>query len=210
MILERDFALLSDKSKHHFQRLISAADRMQLLLNDLLAYTKINMAVTNFEVTDLNHILNQVKEHLNETIEENQAVISAENLPTIKGIPFQLSQLFENLISNSIKYRKDNIDPVIQIKCSTVPQKEMDKSFQAQGSYYYKISISDNGIGFGQKYADKVFDLFSRLPNNKEYPGTGIGLTICKKIIQNHNGFIKVYSEAEKGTQINIYFSTEN
>ncbi len=205
MIMDADYSKLSEKSKHNFQRLVFAADRMQLLLNDLMAYTRVSAAKDDFTDVDLNKIIQHLSESLKESIEENKAVIEARELPTIKAIPFQITQLFENLISNSLKYRKDDESPHITIQSSIVSREEYP-DLQTNGEdHYHKIIYSDNGIGFSQEYADKVFELFSRLHNQNNYPGTGIGLTICKKIVQNHKGHIRAHSELNKGTTFEIY-----
>jgi signal transduction histidine kinase len=205
MIMDTDYSKLSEKSQHNFQRLVFAADRMQLLLNDLMAYTRVSSAKDEFAEVDLNQTIQQLRESLSESIEENQAVIEAKNLPTIKAIPFQITQLFENLISNSLKYRKDKESPYIIVQSSHVSRGENPELLTDGHEQYHKITFSDNGIGFSQDYSDKVFELFSRLHSQGNYPGTGIGLTICKKIVQNHNGFIKVFSEQNKGTTFDIY-----
>jgi signal transduction histidine kinase len=205
MIMDADYSKLSEKSQHNFQRLVFAADRMQLLLNDLMAYTRVSAAKDDFTEVNLNDIIQQLRESMRESIEENRAVIETKDLPTISAIPFQITQLFENLISNSLKYRKDDESPYISIQSSFVSQEENPELFTNGHEHYHKVVYSDNGIGFSQEYAEKVFELFSRLHNQSNYPGTGIGLTICKKIVQNHNGFIKVHSGMNKGTTFEIY-----
>jgi light-regulated signal transduction histidine kinase (bacteriophytochrome) len=205
MIMETDFNKLSAKSQHNFERLVFAADRMQLLLNDLMAYTKVSATKDEFTEVDLNGIIQHLSESMKEAIEENNATIEAKDLPVIKAIPFQITQLFENLISNSLKYRKEDAAPYLKIQASIVKRNDETENNSVAHEQYYKIVYSDNGIGFSQEYADKVFELFSRLHNNKNYPGTGIGLTICKKIVQNHDGFIKAFSESNKGTRFEVY-----
>ncbi|MCU7548223.1 ATP-binding protein [Chitinophagaceae bacterium LB-8] len=205
MIMDVDYHKLSEKSKHNFQRLVFAADRLQLLLNDLMAYTRVSAAKEDFSEVDLKSVLQELRESMKESIEENNAVIEAPNLPTIRAIPFQITQLFENLISNSLKYRKDWESPYITIQCSIVDGEEKPEQITGSQEHYHKIVYNDNGIGFSQEYAEKVFELFSRLHSQSNYPGTGIGLTICKKIVQNHKGYIKVQSEKDKGTRFEIY-----
>jgi signal transduction histidine kinase len=209
MIMDTDYSKLSEKSQHNFQRLIFAADRMQLLLNDLMAYTRVSAVKDDFKEVDLNSVIQQLKESMKESIEENNAVIETRELPTFKAIPFQITQLFENLISNSLKYRKDKESPYITISSSLVGREENPELLTNGHDQYHKLIYTDNGIGFSQEYADKVFELFSRLHSQSNYPGTGIGLTICKKIVQNHNGFIKAHSEKDKGTRFEIYLPKE-
>jgi signal transduction histidine kinase len=195
----------SERSQNHFKRIKHAAFRMKNLLNDLLLYSHINMADKSFERVDLNKVVDDVIVNLHEEIEETNTHIKKKNLPVIHGMPFQIKQLFENLVLNSIKYKQDNLDPHIIIENTLINKKDITEKFPKSSNQYYKLLFSDNGIGFEQVYSDKVFQLFQRLHNRTNKPGTGIGLTICKKIVDNHNGFIKAVSEVNKGTTFVIY-----
>lgn len=126
-------------------------------------------------------------------------------MPVIEGIAFQVQQLFENIISNSVKYSKPDQKIEINITCIITNCEHLVVNSSEKSKDYYKISISDNGIGFDQKYAYKIFEIFQRLHGKNEYSGTGIGLSICKKIVENHKGFIKAKSELDKGSTFDIY-----
>lgn len=196
---------LSEEGKNNFRRIKYAAGRMQNLLDDLLMYSHVTMGEKSFEQVDLNKVLKEVMSDLKEEISEANALIQTRDLPVIHGMPFQIKQLFENLVSNSIKYRQAQLPPAIKIEGAVVSRKEIKEEFPKESSRYYKLYVTDNGLGFEQTYADKVFKLFQRLHTKSGLPGTGIGLTICKKIVDNHNGFIKAVSEVNKGTTFEIY-----
>jgi signal transduction histidine kinase len=138
-----------------------------------------------------------------QTIEETQTLITHPQLPVIRGIPYQLEQLFEQLISNSLKYKKQNVPVKIKIESRLLSKEELKNQGPFTSATYHEIIFRDNGVGFDQTYENKIFELFSRLHNDDN--GTGIGLTICKKVVQNHTGFIQVKSKIDKGTAFYIY-----
>ena len=203
IIEETDYDKLSDKSKHNFQRIQVAAMRIQELLHDLIVYSQLNKKPEALVQVNLNNIIEEVKQKLSNKIKETNANITWQPLPVVKGIHFQLQQLFEHLISNSIKYKQPEIAPEIKIKHELI-SKENIRDVELTNNTYHKISLIDNGIGFDEEHGHKIFELFSQLHGN-EYDGTGIGLTICKKIVQNHNGHIKVNSKINDGTAFYIY-----
>lgn len=202
---EKEADSLSDQGKEYFSKINQAANRMQALMIDLVNYTRTIKGDKIFVKTSLNKILDQVLSDLGQNIEETKTDISIKKLPTIQGIPFQLEQLFINLISNSIKYSREDRSPKISIFTEKITEKDYDVDLSVSDSKYYKIVVSDNGIGFKQEYAERIFMLFQRLETDSKYSGTGIGLAICKKIIENHNGFIKATSEPGLGTKFHIY-----
>jgi signal transduction histidine kinase len=155
---------------------------------------------------DLNTIVKVVEENLAEDLDETRAQVHLGPLPVIHGLPFQLKQLFENLMTNSLKYRQENLAPRIEIESVIISKNDIKHRFYKKSNLYHKIIFRDNGLGFEQSYAEKVFQLFQRVHSNSKQLGTGIGLTICKKIVQNHNGFIKATSEINIGTVFEIYF----
>jgi PAS domain S-box-containing protein len=199
LIQARDVANLSDTSKDYFDRMVKAAVRMQNLIDSLLEFSRTTTARKNFESTDLNIILDEVKKELAHRIEEKKAAIISAHLPTLTIIPFQFRQLLSNLISNSLKYSRSTISPVIEITAAYVKARELNEKAAIPGRDYFRFKIKDNGIGFEQEYADKIFELFQRLHGRNEYSGSGIGLAICKKIVENHNGFIRAAGEAGEG-----------
>jgi light-regulated signal transduction histidine kinase (bacteriophytochrome) len=196
----------SETGKDFFKRILSAIDRMQNLIDALLSYSRITSAEMLTVPTDLNVIVAEVKENLKEEIDDTHVTLTFDKLPTLNVVPLQFHQLFINLVGNAIKYRRPDVDPVISITARVI--RGADENLPT-GSYH-KISTSDNGIGFEQKYADRIFELFQRLHTRTEFEGTGIGLAICKKIVQNHNGFIKASSEPGKGSTFNIYLPVQN
>jgi signal transduction histidine kinase len=196
-ILEKDKDSLSESSLAHFDSIYNAAERMQKLIQALLSYSTANTTGLTFEKTDLNKLLAEVKSDLEDVIVAKNAVIESEVLPKMSVIPFQFQQLLANLISNGIKYSKKEVPPIIKITTETVEE--------SKGKNYFKINIADNGIGFEQQYEHKIFELFQRLHGKAEFVGTGIGLAICKKIIDNHKGLIKVKGEPGIGSVFTIY-----
>ena len=204
-IFEKDFDDLPPTSKELIPRIITSAGQMQKLFSDLLAFSRATMTDNIFEKTNLNSVLEEVKNSLKESIEEKQVHISYSDMPELNVIPYQFRQLLENIIVNSIKYSKPNEPVEIQIEAQTVQGKAYLNHGATIGQKYYKLSIKDNGIGFDQQYSDKIFELFQRLHNKNEYSGTGIGLAICKKIVQNHHGFITANSEPDKGATFSIF-----
>lgn len=198
-ILDKERHNLSETSLGYFSSINNAADRMQNLIEALLAYSTANYTSMAFEKTDLNKILDDVKSDLEDMIEAKHATIESDALPKIAVIPFQFRQLLSNLISNGIKYSKKDEPPVIRITVEESTEEE------TKGKKYWKIKVADNGIGFEQQYEHKIFELFQRLHGKNEFVGTGIGLAICKKIIDNHKGFIKVKGETGIGSVFTIY-----
>jgi signal transduction histidine kinase/CHASE3 domain sensor protein len=209
-IIEVEAEKFSATAKDYFERIISAANRMQNLIDALLNFSRTNTQDQVFEVTDLNIILNEVKIALKENIDDKQASFVTDVLPTIPVIPVQIHQLFLNLIGNAIKYNKPGVPPIVKISVDVVKTAldngaELDPAFS-----YWKISFEDNGIGFEQQYENKILELFQRLHGRTEYSGTGIGLAICKKIVQNHNGVIKAIGTPGVGAIFSIYFPVAN
>lgn len=195
---------LSEKGKSYLDRIVNSSTRMRVLIDDLLQYSRTNKSDALFAEIDLNTVLEEVKSEFSETIEDNRATINAPKLPVIKGISYQIHQLFANLIGNSIKYKKPDEDPTITITYELVKTKE-DNILDESHSRFHKIVFKDNGIGFEQEHAEKIFLLFNRLHGKSKYPGTGVGLAICKKIISNHNGYIKALGAPNEGASIIIY-----
>ncbi|MBM1105890.1 PAS domain-containing protein [Aurantibacter crassamenti] len=196
---------LSEKGKGYFEKICTAAARMQSLIRNLLAYSRIDSSHVAFETVDLNLILNKIQEDYVESISETNTIIVSEKLPTIQGVFFQMEQLFSNLITNAIKYRDPKLPPKIVLKSEKVHYKQIPETFLKNSKHYYKISIIDNGIGFANENAIKIFEVFQRLHQKTKYSGTGIGLAICKKIVDNHHGFIHATSEFGKGSAFIIY-----
>lgn len=205
IIIEREFSALSAKGKDYLERMESGASRMQALIDDLLAFSQTSTYPRNFAQADLNDLLDEVKLELRDLIEEKNAFIESAHLPVVKVISFQFRQLMENLIINAIKYSKPNTQPHVKITSEIASASEINNSQAIADKTYYKISVTDRGIGFEQEYAQRIFELFQRLHGKDEYPGTGLGLAICKKIVQNHRGFITAKGEPGVGATFIVY-----
>ncbi len=182
-----------------------SSERMRLLIDDLLQFSRTNKAEKVFVSTCLNELLENSKLELTQIIEDKKAIITSDSLPHLNVIPFQIQQLFTNLINNSLKYSKENIPPKIDIKVNKVEAKNENKIPFNDKSKFYKITFTDNGIGFDPQYSERIFMLFNRLHNKDEYSGTGIGLAICKKIVDNHKGFIYADGKPNNGAKFTIY-----
>ncbi|TDE43571.1 hypothetical protein E0I26_11000 [Flavobacterium rhamnosiphilum] len=202
---EKELDLLSPQGKDYFSKIRVTANRMQTLLIDLVNYSRTIKGDKVFVETNLNKVLEEIIQDLSTNIEDKKAIITIGNLPTIKAIPFQVKQLFINLISNSLKYSKEDSTPEISITSKKITEKEMQDYKIANKKEYHKIVISDNGIGFKQEYSEKIFLLFKRLETDPKYSGTGLGLAICSRIVENHKGFIKVKSKPNLGAKFYIF-----
>lgn len=183
-----------------------ASKRMQLLINDLLSFSRLIKKDTEMVSTDLDKVLRNVRTSLSVAIKENRVIIQSEPLPTVDGYEFQLTQLFQNLISNSIKYRHIELDPRIEITYSLQKDTKLPgmSSYQQNRDFHY-ITFSDNGIGFSPEYAEKIFVIFQRLHAKEVYEGSGIGLAICRRVVTNHNGYITAEGKEGAGAKFSVY-----
>jgi len=196
---------LSETAQSYFEKIQEASNRMRILIDDLLQYSRTSRSEKTFEITDLNTIVANAISELSENIEEKKAEIHVEKLHQVQGIPFQLQQLFINIIGNSLKYSKTEEAPLITISSKKVKASKTPKLNDHSKKEYIKITFKDNGLGFEQKYAEKIFQLFNRLHGKKEFPGTGVGLAICKKIVENHKGYIFAKGKPDEGAVFEIY-----
>ena len=186
---------LDEGQTRAFGRIENATERMGNLIDDLLLYSHVSQRPHEKESVDLNQKVQRVLEDLELDIEEKSATIIVDKLPVVKGYPRQLQQLIQNLISNGIKYSRTEVIPQINVFAKKVIEK---------GHAYHEITVQDNGIGFEPEYADKIFQMFTRLHGKAEYSGTGVGLSIAKKVVENHNGVIKVKSTPGEGSTFNV------
>lgn len=193
----KEFDKLSEQGKDYVERMLNAAVRMQNLINDLLAFSRVTSKARPFEKVDLNTILKEVMSDLEISIEKTKTVIQHDTLPVIEADATQMRQVFQNLISNAIKFRKENESPVIKI---------YHKHFQrtahltaTPGDEFIELYFEDNGIGFEEKYLEKIFNIFQRLEGQR-YEGSGIGLAICRKIAIRHGGHITARSAPDQGS----------
>jgi signal transduction histidine kinase len=181
---------------------------MQLLIEDLLAYSRTTSSERKFEKTDLKKIIDEVTEDLKEEIQKQNAHIEIGKLCQAQIIPFQFRQLIHNLLSNSLKFSKAGTAPYIKIEDEVAIGSKFNIALNPHASYCH-LRVSDNGIGFEPQYKDKIFEVFQRLHGKDQYPGTGVGLAIVKKIVENHNGLITATAEPGKGASFDIYFPAE-
>jgi len=177
-------------------KIISSSERMRNLINDLLVYSKLS-AVPHFTLCDLHQVLKDTLADLEVSIREKNAIIHIQSLPRAEVIPGQIRQVFQNLISNALKFGRKDVAPQIKIWSETMERPGHDKS--AAPVPYVRIFIEDNGIGFDEQYLDRIFAIFQRLHRREDYEGTGIGLAIVKKIIDKHNGFVTAKSIEGEG-----------
>lgn len=208
-IVETEEGNLSPKGKDYFKRMQTSSTRMQQLIVDLLAFSRANAIEKNYEETDLNTLLEVVKEQLHEVIQQKNAAIISDQLPVMKVITYQFEQLFTNLIANSLKFTAPTVPPVIRISAGQIPGEAMDIKEADKNLRYQYISFKDNGIGFDPQFKERIFQVFQRLHSKNSYEGTGIGLAICKKIVENHRGFIDAKSETGSGAAFTVYLPME-
>ena len=204
IILENE--ILSENGNYNFQRMQLAAKRMQQLIDDLLAFSRINTTELKFEKTALNHIIEEVKAELRENILEKNAYIETHELGVANVIPFQFRQLMYNLISNALKFSQPNVSSHIIITSKIVKSNKLQKNGLFAKKDYLNIAIQDNGIGFEPHFSERIFEVFQKLHGKEAYAGTGIGLAIVKKIVENHDGIILATSELNKGATFDMYF----
>jgi PAS domain S-box-containing protein len=205
-IMEKEYENFPSDAKDYFNRIMRSVTRMQNLIEALLDYSRTNNAETIFVKTDLNKIIQEVKNNLGDMLEEKKAILEISSFPTLTVIPIQLTQLFANLLSNALKYSKTGIAPIIKISAEIVSLPE----YGLPDEKFWKISVEDNGIGFEQQYESRIFELFQRLHSRSEYEGTGVGLSICKKIVMNHQGFINAIGRPGIGSTFNFYLPEKN
>jgi signal transduction histidine kinase len=189
--------------QHNFQKIIKASSRMQKLINDLLKFSKHTNTDEEFGVVDLNKIVSEVLGDLDVELQKKHAKVKVGDLPSIWGVPGQMYQLFQNLISNSLKFCKTDCQPEIDVSCKILKTKEGESDSEVSEKFY-EIIIKDNGIGFNPLYADDIFMVFKRLHSHHEFEGTGIGLSICKKIVEKHAGTIAAESKPNEGSTFTI------
>ncbi len=192
LIAKRHKGTLDPETEGWINHAVEGAQRMRSLINDLLLYARVESRGKELEPTDCNKALDQAKKDLSVVLEETGAEINATKLPTLLGDEGQLSQLFQNLVGNAIKFRQTDISPKVDIE---VRQENAEWIF----------SVKDNGIGFDQTHADRIFIIFQRLQGRDEYQGTGIGLALCKKIVERHGG--RIWAESAKGKGSTFFFT---
>jgi light-regulated signal transduction histidine kinase (bacteriophytochrome) len=192
-LLERRYKDKLDQDANDFiQYAVDGANRMQKLINDLLDYSRTTSRGKDFAKVDSSQVLGQTISNLQQLIIENNALITTEDLPELKADESQIMRVFQNLIVNAIKFKKKSEMPKIHISCE-------------KKNEFYEFAVRDNGIGIEMQYQDKVFAIFQRLHSTKDYPGTGIGLSICKRVVERHGG--KIWFESKENEGTTFYFT---
>lgn len=185
---------LKPESLEYVDRIQSSAQRMQILINDLLSYSRVTTQAQPFSLVSLNQVATQVISDLEIRLEQSKGSVEFKDLPSIEADPTQMHQLFQNLISNALKFSKPEVPPVVKIEAKVFDQSPLGHPGPA-----CQITIKDNGIGFDEKYLDRIFTIFQRLHGRHEYEGTGIGLAVCRKIVDRHRGAITAASSPGQG-----------
>lgn len=206
LIVEKEFSTLSDSAKGYFTRIQDATKRMRALIEDLISYSQLGNDEHVFEVADLRVVVDEVMAGLKDRIEAKLAVIESSIHCNANVIPFQLRQLVHNLVANSLKFSKTDVPPRISISSRIVQGSELNIEGLLPNERYCHLSVRDNGIGFDPKYSKQIFEVFQRLHGRELYGGTGIGLAIVQKIVNNHHGIIIATGIPEKGATFDIYF----
>ena len=204
-IIESEHENLTEAGKDYFRRMHNAAMRMQQLIEDLLAFSKVNITDRQFIATDLKEIIETVMVDLKESIENKHVIIEIQCMCKVKVIVFQFRQLMHNLLGNSIKFARPGIAPNIIINSRIAKGNLLNNEHLIPEKKYCHITIKDNGIGFEPEYSDRIFEVFQKLHSKEMFKGTGIGLAIVKKIVDNHNGVITAKSKLAEGATFNIY-----
>ena len=196
---------LSDNQRRLFERLEDASRRMGTLIDDLLAYSQATRGVTKLEDIDLNYRMQRVLEDLDLEVQQKGAIIMVDPLPVIRGNKRQLQQMLQNLLSNALKYSQSGVAPHIQVRSKTIRGAEAKAGLPVEASkLYHLLEVSDNGIGFEQENAERIFNVFTRLHGNAEYKGTGVGLSIVRKVVENHSGFVWAESTPGEGATFKV------
>ncbi|GAB3166957.1 PAS domain-containing sensor histidine kinase [Telluribacter humicola] len=201
---------LDERNSQIIDRVQATTGRMRALIHNLLDYSNATLGTTAFEEVNINQLVEGVVSDMEATIIEKNALLDIQKLPVMKGDERQLRQLFHNLISNALKYSKPGVSPKVSVSCNTIPGKEtgLPVSAEEMQKKFYFITVSDNGIGFEQKDADKIFNVFTRLHSKMEYKGTGVGLSIVRKVVDNHRGYITAEGHPDQGATFKVYLPT--
>ena len=204
IILRDEARNFTDKGRNYFKRVQIAAQRMGLLTDDMLAFAELNIEKSPKTMVDLNRTLAFAKNSLRTQITNKDAEIVADELPTVQGFTSLLSQLFQHILSNALKFQSLSATPKIDISCMLLDGEHLQKFDAPEVNKYCAISFTDNGIGFEQRYAESIFNMFQRLQPDS-FAGNGMGLAVCKKICELHNGFIEARSEPGSGSTFICY-----
>lgn len=204
-VSDADKAVMSQSARDYLSKIEVSAKRMRVLIDDLLLFSRTNTTKKEFIKLSLNDLLENAESELAEIIEEKKAIITTSKLPKLAVIPYQIEQLFINLIGNSLKYSQPDSIPEITIESEKVNSSDYPDLLEPNIKKFHKITFTDNGMGFDPQFKETIFVLFQRLHSKTDYPGTGIGLAICKKIVDNHKGHIVADSTPGKGSVFTVF-----
>jgi two-component system CheB/CheR fusion protein len=195
---------LDEKGKGYLQKITKSAERMSVLISDILTFSSLKKEAAFIE-TDLDEVLRNVIQDLELLIGQTETIITIDPMPRIQAVPMQMNQLFYNLINNAVKFKHPDRKPEIRISSQLVEKRELTqfKMLRPQLSYI-RITCTDNGLGFEQRMAEQIFGLFKRLGDRQSFPGSGIGLALCRKVVLNHHGYIYAQGEENKGATFHI------
>ena len=196
---------MSQSARDYIAKIEVSAKRMRVLIDDLLLFSRTNTTKKEFIKSNLNELLQNAEAELTEIFLEKKAAIIASKLPKLEVIPYQIEQLFINLIGNSLKYNRPGIAPEISIESEKVLSADYPDLLEQSVKKFHKITFKDNGMGFDPQFKETIFILFQRLHSKTDYPGTGIGLAICKKIVENHKGHILADSTPNVGSVFTVF-----
>jgi len=205
MLTEQYGPALDANAQDIIRRMQMATGRMQELIRGLLAYSRLNTEKHSFQAVSLSALVAEVQGDLETAIRDRNAQIQIDSLPVIQGNTLQLRQLFQNLLSNALKFTPPDRSPIVRVNTRTIPADQLPIPNVGKSIHYLEVSVVDNGIGFDDKYVDRIFNLFQRLHGRTEYAGTGIGLAICKKVVDNHGGYLTARSQPGKGATFLMY-----
>ncbi|MEO8147460.1 MAG: ATP-binding protein [Bacteroidia bacterium] len=205
LLQEKFTSGIHNNAKSWFRKIKNIFSRIVILLEELFNFARLINFDKQIELIDLNQTLNDILSDFKFVIENKHAEIRSDRLPVIRAISLQMKELFCHLISNSLKFSKRNVQPVITITSRIIPENELKRYYPLDGPLTYnEIVFKDNGLGFNPKYADEIFVIFKHLRSGKNYYGTGIGLALCKKIVEIHKGLIFAESKENKGASFHI------
>jgi len=196
-IIDERYLPDNETAKDYVRRTVKSAQRMSSLITDLIEYSRLSSVVVPVK-NDLSAIVDEVLTDLDYRVEQKKAIVNIDKLPVVIGVASQLRQLFQNLLGNALKFTREGVETVIEVKSEIINEKSFDGQPDNNGQYC-RITVSDNGIGFNEVYKDKIFKIFQSLNDRNAYEGTGIGLAIANKIIEKHNGLITAKSKIGEG-----------
>lgn len=199
LLVQKNALQLEDESLLYLSRMTAAAQRMQLLIQNLLEFSRLGRKEDPYQAVDLNDVLSRILSDLDETILQTHARIESDPLPTLWAERTQMHQLFFNLLENSLKFQKKEVSPSIRINCQMATKTQIKRCQLSEDKSYHCIQVTDNGIGFEPMYAEQIFTIFQRLHGQNDYRGSGIGLAICRKIVEQHKGDIYATSTLGEG-----------